>query len=64
MFDSTIGQVRNLVALVLEKHGIRASTVAQHQALKARSDGNTARAITWEEVARIAEQTLKVGGDP
>jgi hypothetical protein len=54
-------QLRNLVALTIEKHGIRAPSFAQHQALKARSDGDLARAATWDEVAQLAEGALREG---
>jgi len=56
---SQTDQVRNLVTLTLEKHGIRAPSVAQHQALKARSEGDVARAELWEEVAELAAADLR-----
>jgi hypothetical protein len=52
-------QVRNLATLVIEKHGIRAASVAQQQALKAKSEGDIARAGTCEEVARVVEGALR-----
>ena len=52
-------QVRNLVTLVIEKHGIRATSVAQQQALKAKSQGDATRTGTWEEVARVVEEALR-----
>jgi hypothetical protein len=52
-------QVRNLVTLVIEKHGIKAASVAQQQMLKAKSEGDAARAGTWEEVARVVEEALR-----
>jgi hypothetical protein len=63
MQTSQTDQVRNLVSLTLEKHGIRAPSVAQHQALKARSEGNAWRAETWEEVARLAGGVLSGATD-
>ena len=52
-------QLRNLLALVIEKHGVRAPAVAQHNALKARHEGDAARAAAWDAVARLAEQALR-----
>ena len=52
-------QVRNLVTLVMEKHGIRAASVARQQAFKAKSEGDIARAGTWEEVARVVDEALR-----
>ncbi|HZS81336.1 MAG TPA: hypothetical protein VFA50_00580 [Stellaceae bacterium] len=54
-----LDQLRNLVSLVIEKHGIRAPSVAQHTALRARRDGDLERAMTWDEVARLAEAALR-----
>jgi hypothetical protein len=52
-------QVRNLVTLTLEKHGIRAPAVAQHQSLKARNEGDAERAARWEEIAELAAAALR-----
>jgi hypothetical protein len=52
-------QARNLVSLLLEKHGIRAPAVAQHEALKAREKGDEERAETWAEAALLAEAALR-----
>jgi len=54
-----VGQASSLVSLILEKHGIRAPAVALYEALKARGSGDTARAETWAEVARLAEYALR-----
>jgi hypothetical protein len=54
-------QARNLVTLVLEKHGVRAPAVALHEALKARGTGDTDRAAAWEEAAKLAEDALRSG---
>ncbi|MDB5405495.1 MAG: hypothetical protein JWL84_407 [Rhodospirillales bacterium] len=62
MFDIQSDQIRNLVTLTIEKHGIRAPSAAQHEALKARRSGDDKRAATWEEVAILAEAAL--GADP
>ena len=59
MAEAQTDQIRNLVSLVLEKHGIRAASYAHHQALKARSEGDRERAATWEEVAKLAECALR-----
>jgi hypothetical protein len=63
MQTSQTDQVRNLVTLTLEKHGIRAPSVAQHQSLKARSEGDAERAEMWEEVAELAAAALRVAED-
>jgi hypothetical protein len=52
-------QARNLVSLLLEKHGIRAPAVAQHEALKAREKGDRERAVVWAEAALLAEEALR-----
>jgi len=52
-------QVRNLVTLAIEKHGVRAASFAQHEALKAKMAGDAARAATWEEVAKLVEEALR-----
>jgi hypothetical protein len=54
-------QARNLVTLIIEKHGIRAPAVALHEALKARGNGDDDRAETWTEVAKLAEDALRAG---
>lgn len=56
-------QIRNLVSLVVEKHGIRAPAVAQYEALRARHGGDLPRAAEWGEVARLAEAELASGID-
>jgi hypothetical protein len=52
-------QVRNLVTLAIEKHGVRAVSFAQHEALKAKMAGDVTRAATWEEVAKLVEEALR-----
>jgi hypothetical protein len=59
MEDST--HIRALVTLVMEKHGIRASTAAQYESLRARHAGDDQRARAWEEVARLVEAELALG---
>jgi hypothetical protein len=51
-------QVRNLVCLVIEKHGLKAPSYAQREALRARQNGDLERADTWSRVARSAEDAL------
>jgi hypothetical protein len=51
-------QVRNLVCLVIEKHGFKAPSFAQREALRARRKGDLERAETWDRVARSAEDAL------
>jgi hypothetical protein len=51
-------QVRNLVCLVIEKHGFKAPSFAQREALRARRKGDLERAETWTRVARSAEDAL------
>jgi hypothetical protein len=63
MAESQTTQIRNLVTLTLEKHGIRAPSAAQHQALKSRSEGDAERAEIWEQVARLAEGALNGDDD-
>ena len=59
MADSS--QIRSLVTLVIEKHGIRAATAAQYEALRARQAGDGERARAWGEVARLVEAELALG---
>jgi hypothetical protein len=59
MSEQQANQIRNLVTLALEKHGVRAASFAQHEALKARNEGDAERATTWQEVARLAEEALR-----
>jgi hypothetical protein len=58
MSEPQTSQIRNLVALALDKHGVRAASFAQHEALKARNEGNAAREDTWQEVALLIEGVL------
>jgi len=60
MSDALTDQLHSLVALVLEKHGVKAPMVAQHNALKARRAGDETRAAKWDAVARLAEQALRL----
>ena len=54
-------QIRALVTLVIEKHGIRAATAAQYEALRARQSGDEERSRAWGEVARLVEAELALG---
>jgi hypothetical protein len=58
MRGSQDDQLRNLVILLIEKHGTRAPSVAQHQALKAKNEGDAGRAELWNQVARLSESVL------
>ena len=58
MIKERSDQIRNLVSLTIEKHGIKAPSAAQHAALKAMREGDDATAATWREVAILAEAAL------
>jgi hypothetical protein len=51
-------RLQGLASLLLEKHGIRAPSVAQHEALRARHGGDLERAAEWVEVSRLIETAL------
>jgi hypothetical protein len=52
------GRITALVSLVIEKHGIRAPSVAQLRAIEHQAT-DAAEAELWAEVARQAEATLR-----
>ncbi|HUC69381.1 MAG TPA: hypothetical protein VMA53_28440 [Stellaceae bacterium] len=47
-------QVHSVAAMLVEKHGVRAVSVAEYNALKAQHGGDTASANGWRSVARAA----------
>ena len=51
--------VHSVAALLVEKHGVRAVAVAEHNALKARHRGNVDDANGWRSVAAAAADLLK-----
>jgi hypothetical protein len=58
MIKERASQIRDLVSLTIEKHGIKAPSAAQFAALKAVREGDDAAAATWREVATLAEAAL------
>ncbi len=48
--------------MLVEKHGIRATSCAEHQALKARQRGDTASMYRWHGVAEAAAAILRGEG--
>jgi hypothetical protein len=51
-------QVHSVAAILIERHGVRAISVAEHKALKAQQGGDTASAQGWRSVARAAATLL------
>jgi hypothetical protein len=51
-------QVHSVAAILVEKHGVRAVSVAKHKALKARHGGDVASAHGWQSVASAAASLL------
>ena len=51
-------QVHSVAAMLVEKHGIRAISVAKYKALKARHGGDVASAHGWQSVASAAATLL------
>jgi hypothetical protein len=51
-------RLNGIASLLLEKHGIRAASAAQHEALRARQNGDIERAEEWAEVARLIDGAL------
>lgn len=45
-------QVHSVAAMLIEKHGVRAVSVAEYKALKAQRGGDMASAHGWRSVAR------------
>jgi hypothetical protein len=54
--------VWSIAAMLVEKHGIRAASFAEHQALKARQRGEPASADRWHNVAEAASAILRGEG--
>jgi hypothetical protein len=51
-------QVHSVAAILVEKHGVRAVAVAEHNALKARHRGDLDSANGWRSVAAAAADLL------
>jgi hypothetical protein len=56
-------EVWSLASMLVGKHGVRATTFATHQALKARSQGETSRMETWQQIADAANEILSSDPD-
>jgi len=56
-------QVHSVAAMLIEKHGVRAPSVAKHNALKAQQMGDSASANGWLSVARAVEALIAGGTD-
>jgi len=54
-------RLQGLTSLLLENHGIRAPSVARHEALRAWRNGDQERAAEWGEIALLAEAALAAG---
>jgi hypothetical protein len=57
-FVSAKSSLAGVTSLLLESHGIRAPSVARHEALRARQSGDLDRAAEWAEIALRAEAAL------
>jgi hypothetical protein len=55
-------QVHGVAAMLVQKHGIRAISVAEHNALKAQRGGDIASANGWRSVAKAVASLLKGDG--
>jgi hypothetical protein len=51
-------QVHSIAAILIERHGIKAITVAEHNALRARHRGDDEGAQGWHSVRRAVEGLL------
>lgn len=51
-------QVHSVAAMLIEKYGIRAMSVAKHNSLKARHGGDVESAHGWQSVASAAATLL------
>jgi hypothetical protein len=51
-------QVHSVAAMLIEQYGVRAMSVAKHNALKARHGGDAASAHGWQSVASAAATLL------
>jgi len=54
--------VWSIAAMVVEKHGVRATSFAEHQALKARQRGDTASMQRWQGIADATAAILRGEG--
>jgi len=54
-------QVHSVAAMLVEKHGVKAVSIAEHAALKARHRGDLASSSGWRSVALAAADLLKQG---
>ncbi|HUK59516.1 MAG TPA: hypothetical protein VLV50_09835 [Stellaceae bacterium] len=52
----------SIAAMLVEKHGIRAASFAEHQALKARQRGEPSSVERWRNVADAAAAILRGEG--
>jgi hypothetical protein len=54
--------VWSIAAILVEKHGIRAPSFAEHQALKARQRADNASMYRWQNVAEATAAILRGDG--
>jgi hypothetical protein len=54
--------VWSIAAMVVQKHGIRAASFAEHQALRARQRGDAQSMQRWHAVAEVAAAILRGEG--
>jgi len=54
--------VWSIAAMLVQKHSIRATSFAEHQALKARQRGDSASMHRWHSVAEAAAAILRGEG--
>jgi hypothetical protein len=52
----------SIAAMLVEKHSVRATSFAEHQALKARQRGDAASRQRWQGVAEAAAAILRGDG--
>lgn len=56
---SEFQSAHSIAAILVEKHGVRAGSVAEYQALKARHRGDMDSANGWRSVAAAVAELLK-----
>jgi hypothetical protein len=56
--DEQLQNVWAVAQMLVDKHGIRARSFAEHQALRAQHRGDTASMHGWRSVAQAAEAIL------
>ncbi len=54
--------VWSIAAMLVEKHNVRATSFAEHQALKARQRGDAASMQRWQNVAEAVAAILRGDG--